>query len=260
MTVASPVWDPEVYTRFNAERLRPGFELMARVPDDLPPGPVWDLGFGTGDHAAALAARFPSREVFGLDRSPDMLAAASRLAARVVWRQGDLDDWSAPEPAALLFSNAALHWLPEHHTLFARLFAQLAPGGVLAVQMPNNLDNAAHRTGFDLVEEWGLAEASGHLFRGDWVLDPAAYYDLLRAAGAGRIDIWETVYQHQIVSGGVTAWVEGTMLRPVLSTLDALKGAAFLAAYRERVDEAYPPQADGVTLYPQSRIFMVAQR
>ncbi len=260
MTPTSPVWDPEVYARFKAERLRPGFELMARVPDNLPPGAAWDLGCGTGDHAAALAGRFVAREVFGLDRSPDMLAAAARLSARVAWRQADLTSWRAPEPAALLFSNAALHWLPDHHTLFARLFAFLAPGGVLAVQMPNNLDNAAHRVGYQLVEEWGLADASGHLFRGDWVLTPSAYYDLLRAAGAREIDVWEAVYQHQIATGGVTAWVEGTMLRPVLSTLDAQKGAAFLAAYRARVDEAYRPQADGVTLYPQSRIFMVARR
>ena len=257
---ATPHWDPDIYARFKAERLRPGFELMARIPDDLPSGAVWDLGCGTGDHAAALAMRFADREVIGLDRSADMLAAAAQHGAPVTWRRGDLTGWTAPEPAALLFSNAALHWLPEHHTLFTRLFGMLAPGGVLAVQMPNNLDNAAHRVGFELVEQWGLAEASGHLFRGDWVLGPAAYYDLLRVAGARTIDVWETVYQHQIVSGGVTAWVEGTMLRPVLSTLDAERGAAFLAAYRARVDEAYPPRTDGVTLYPQSRIFMVARR
>lgn len=257
---AAPRWDPDVYARFKAERLRPGFELMARVPDDLPCGDVFDLGCGAGDHAVALGRRFAGRTAHGIDRSADMLASAARHGARVNWVEADLRAWKPAAPPALIFSNAALHWLDDHAALFARLFGYLPPGGVLAVQMPNNLDNAAHRIGFSLVEAWGLVAGAGHLFRGDWVLEASAYYDLLRAAGASGLDVWETVYQHQIPSGGVTAWVEGTMLRPVLSALDPEQGAAFLADYRVRVDEAYPPQADGVTLYPQSRIFMVARR
>jgi trans-aconitate 2-methyltransferase len=256
----TPVWDPDIYARFKAERLRPGFEMMARVPDDLPPGDIYDLGCGGGEHAGALAVRFPDRIVFGVDRSTDMLAAAARTGGRVTWVEADLRNWAPSTPPALIFSNAALHWLDDHAALFARLLGHLATGGVLAVQMPNNLDNAAHRVGYKLVEAWGLAEASAHLFRGDWVLQPSTYYDLLRAAGAVHVDIWESVYQHQIAAGGVTSWVEGTMLRPVLSTLDADCGAAFLSAYRTEVDTVYPPQADGVTLYPQSRIFMLARR
>jgi trans-aconitate 2-methyltransferase len=92
------------------------------------------------------------------------------------------------------------------------------------------------------------------------VQEPAFYFDLLVASGAGSIDIWETTYQHQLGRAGVTDWVKGTALRPILSHVSPAEGEAFLADYDLAVRRAYPPQANGVTLYPQRRLFMVAVR
>ena len=52
------------------------------------------------------------------------------------FEQGDFFTWQPAEPLDLIYTNAALQWVDRHETLFSRLLSLLAPGGVLAVQMP----------------------------------------------------------------------------------------------------------------------------
>lgn len=253
------LWDPAQYARYADARLRPGFELMARLPP-LPPGAIVDLGCGAGEHLIALAAAFPDHAACGVDLSPDMLDRARAAAPALAWRQADIAGWAPEAPVALLFSNAALQWLEHHAALVPALFQHVAPGGAFAVQMPSNLGAAAHEIARALCREMGRDDLVAALRSGATVLEATAYYDLLRAAGATEVDVWETTYLHQLGPAGVTDWVKGTALRPVLTALSAEAGAAFLDAYDARVRTAYPPRADGVILYPQRRVFMVAQR
>lgn len=259
--IAAVRWDPAQYARYADARLRPGFELMDRLPA-LPAGAVVDLGCGAGEHVIALAARMPDRRVIGVDLSPEMLARARAAAPDLDWRLSDIGDWApAPDtPVALLFSNAALQWLEDHATLLPRLFAHVAPGGVFALQMPSNLGSAAHEIARDLCREMGREDLVAALRSGATVLEATAYYDLLRAAGGMDVDVWETTYLHQLGAAGVTDWVKGTALRPVLTALAPDDAARFLETYDVRVRRAYPPRADGVTLYPQRRVFLVARR
>ena len=48
------VWDPAIYNRYKAYRDRPALDLMLRLPQDLEPREVWDLGCGAGEQAAGL--------------------------------------------------------------------------------------------------------------------------------------------------------------------------------------------------------------
>ncbi len=257
--MAHPLWDPQQYGRYAAERLRPGFELMARI-GAAPAGDLVDLGCGTGEHLIALAQRFPGRAAFGVDLSPEMLAKARAAAPEIAWAEGDIAAWVPAGPVAILFSNAALHWLGGHDRLIPLLFDWLAPGGWLALQMPSNLGARAHEIARELCLERGWREAAAAMFGIDWVRPPGVYYDLLRAQGAGDLDLWETTYLHALGPDGVTDWVKGTALRPILSALNEEDASAFLAEYDRRVRAAYPPQADGVTLYPQKRLFVLGQR
>ena len=68
--------------------------------------------------AAALRARFPKRRLVGVDASPAMLAQARGYDATA---EADIAQWQPDTPPALIFSNAALHWLPDHATLLPRL-------------------------------------------------------------------------------------------------------------------------------------------
>lgn len=252
-------WDPDQYARFAGERLRAGFELMARI-GKLPPGDIVDLGCGAGEHAAALAERWPDRRVTGVDASPEMLGRARAAHPGLTWREGDLRTWAASKPLALVFSNAALHWVDDHAGRLARWMEMLAPGGTLAVQAPSNEDSAAHHAMVRICKENGWRGALDGLFGLDWVRPGAEYYDMLRGAGGVDVDVWETTYQHVLAAGGVTEWLKGTALRPILTTLSPGDGAAFVKLFDAATREAYPERADGATLYPQRRVFMVARR
>ena len=85
-----------------------------------------------------------------------------------------------------------------------------------------------------------------------------SYYELL--AGCTRsLDIWETEYL-QVLEGKdpVLEWVKGTGLRPILNGLDDHERELFLVEYARRLRAAYPVRADGRTLYPFRRLFIVA--
>jgi trans-aconitate 2-methyltransferase len=52
----------------------------------------------------------------------------------------------------------------------------------------------------------------------------------------------------------------GSVVRPVLDRLEPDRRPEFLRVYGERLAAAYPPRADGKTLLPFLRVFMVAKR
>jgi trans-aconitate 2-methyltransferase len=85
------------------------------------------------------------------------------------------------------------------------------------------------------------------------------YYGWLRPLSRA-LDIWETVYVHALTGeDAVAEWTKGTALRPVLAALDDEKEReGFLAEYKRRLRAAYPPRADGTTLFPFRRLFIVA--
>jgi trans-aconitate 2-methyltransferase len=252
------VWDPGQYLKYGDERLRPGFDLLGRV-GELPPGDLWDLGCGTGAHLRVIAARWPGRRAVGLDASAEMLAKAAAEPSAIEWRQGRVDDWRPETPSALVFSNAMLHWVDDHATLFPRLFERLAPGGVLAVQMPRSYEQPSHRLMREVAGDGPWAARLAPLLRPEPAGAPALYYDVL-APRAQALDIWETEYQH-VLHGPmpVLEWVRGTALRPLLEALRPEERPTFEAAYQARLAYAYPRRPDGATLFPFRRIFIVAR-
>lgn len=254
-------WDAAQYTRFEAERTRPVIDLLARVPA----GGVHraaDLGCGPGNSTEALIARWPEAAVEGLDNSPEMIAAARARLPDVRFTIADLAEWEGAGRYDLLLSNAVLQWLPDHPGLLARLYRGLAPGGRLAVQMPDNADEPSHR----LMREVSLAgpwadRQAGARRRFDARLAPAAYFDLLTALGA-EVDLWRTTYFHALPGGpaAVVDWVSGTGLRPYLAPLSAAEARDFTARYTEAIAAAYPEREGGAVLLPFPRLFFIARR
>ncbi|MCX7149966.1 MAG: methyltransferase domain-containing protein [Rhodocyclales bacterium] len=252
-------WNPDQYLKFSEPRLRPAVDLLARVAVTAP-GRVYDLGCGAGNVTRLLAERWPAASITGVDDSAEMLAQAAHGPGAVTWIRQSLADWAPPVPADVIFSNAALHWLPRHDQLFPRLLGQLAPGGVLAVQMPGNFSAASHSLIAETVRHGAWRHKLEHLLRPAPVAEPGAYYAMLEPL-AESIDIWETEYL-QILQGidPVKEWTKGTWLKQFLDELEEPECAAFEADYARRLRIAYPPMADGVTLFPFRRLFIVAHR
>ncbi|MFB0489383.1 trans-aconitate 2-methyltransferase [Methylobacterium sp. OAE515] len=255
-------WNPALYTCFEDERTRPAAELLARVPLDAPVLAV-DLGCGPGNSTALIAARYPDAEVIGLDTSPAMLESARARLSGLAFALADAATWVPERAPDLIFANAVLQWLPDHATLLPRLFGLLAPDGVLAVQMPDNLAEPSHRLMREVAGAgpWSAAigdpAVAGRLGR---MLEPTAYYDLL-APHAAEVDVWRTTYHHRMAdAASIVDWVSATGLRPFLDPLDTDQKPRFLAAYECAIAEGYLPRSDGQRLLAFPRVFIVARK
>jgi len=252
-------WNPDLYLAFGDHRLRPAIDLMARIPLKAPRRIV-DLGCGPGHVTKLLAERWPEGETVGIDNSSAMLERARHDFPTLAFRLGDIADWRADPPVDLIFTNAALHWLDDHDQLFPHLLAQLNSSGVLAAQMPRNFDAPSHRALLETAEAGPWRAKLASLLRREPVQAPAAYHRIL-APLAQDLDIWESEYLH-VLSGEdpVAAWNKATALRPFLDALVEPERSAFEAAYRTRLRRAYPCEADGRTLFPFRRLFIIARR
>jgi trans-aconitate 2-methyltransferase len=252
-------WDPQQYLSFSDHRLRPAIDLLARVPAAAP-ALVYDLGCGAGNVTALLRRRWPQARVIGIDSSEAMLEKARQSLPEGEFRQADLATWQPEAAADVIFTNAALHWLPDHDALFPRLFGGLGADGVLAVQMPRNFAAPSHRHIHDTIMDGPWRERLAPLWR-DAPVQPPAHYHRLLAPQATVLDIFEVEYLQRLTGvDPVKEWTKGTWLKPFLDALPEGERADFEEGYAARLREAYPPEADGATLFPFRRLFIVAVR
>lgn len=252
------MWDPDVYQRYGDERSRPFFDLVGRIVADAPRRVV-DLGCGPGDLTATLAARWPSARVEGVDSSPEMIGKAA--GDRVTFSVGDVRTWQPAPDVDVLVSNAVLQWVPGHEALLPAWVAGVAPGAVIAIQVPGNFDAPSHREMHALATapRWRDALAGVGLIR--QVPDHAAYARVFTAAGCA-VDAWATTYLHLLPATGdehpVLRWMDGTALRPVKAALPAADWQVFRTALGERLAAAYPVE-NGLVHFPFHRNFVVAR-
>src|SRR4051812_2483988 len=188
---ATEDWNAKQYLKFADERTRPPRDLLAQVPLDSPRR-VADLGCGPGNSTELLVERYPNTEMIGVDSSPDMLRQARKHLPGCTFVEGDLSTWMSEPGTDLLFGNAVFHWVPDHPKVLARLLQSLPPGGVLAVQMPDNTNEPA----LMLMEKVAASLAQPNVARKD-LPKPEHYYDVLRPL-CSQIDIWHTHYNHFI--------------------------------------------------------------
>jgi len=254
-----PGWDPTQYLRFSDERMRPALDLMERI-DSAAPGLVIDLGCGPGNVTQLLSARWPQARLIGVDASGPMLARAQAALPGASFIKADIATWTPDAKPDVIYSNAALHWLPDHSAVFPRLLSLLAPGGLLAVQMPL-MHDAPFRTLIPQVAAKGpWAAALAHVAPVAPILSPDEYWDMIRPH-VTALDIWETTYRHALEGDdAVMQWASGTSLRPFLDALhDEGMRHDFRQAYAEALRPFYPRRADGTTSLPFHRLFIVGR-
>ncbi len=259
--IAGSRWNTEQYGLFDRERLQPGLDLLARIEHRQVQHAI-DLGCGRGELTELIAARWPKARVVGLDHSAEMLAKAPG-GSRIQWLHTDLAEWDPGQKWDLIFSNAALHWLPDHATLFPRLAAMLNHNGCLAVQMPDNFSEPSHQLILEALRTGcagGAALCEADLLESlstKRVLPASAYYDLLSSLG-GRVSLWCTTYIHSLQGENpVLEWVRGSALRPVLASLGPGQAERFEEVYAQQLRAAYPASTDGRTLFPFRRLFLL---
>ena len=129
------------------------------------PQHVLEVGCGTGHNLVRLRQHFPGARLTGLDLSEAMLARARRKLAgttpAVAWRRQAYDRPLQEEPPfdLLLFSYALTMFNPGWEEAIAAAWADLAPGGLVAV-----VD--FHTSPFPLLVRWlavNHVRVAGHL-------------------------------------------------------------------------------------------------
>ena len=166
--------------------------------------------------------------------------------------EANIAHWAPPENTDVLFANRS--------STGARLRqlqgAGALPQRVLAVQMPDSLDEPAHVLMREVAHLAWRNRLAEHARLRD-ALEPGVYYDALRPLCA-RLEIWHTIYNHVLDDAtAIVEWVKGTLCgRSSIHRYAERK--QYVAEYTKRIAEAYLPQADGKVLLRFPRIFIVA--
>jgi len=225
-------WNPARYERFERERSQPFHDLLEGV-QPAPRGRALDLGCGTGKLTRALHAR--AAATLGIDRSETMLAEAPEVDG-LSFQRVAIEEFEPDAPYDIVFSNAALQWLPDHDALFGRIAAWVAPGGQLAVQMPANQHHISHETARRIAAaEFGIEP------RGTSVLRPDDYASILYRLGFRDVNVRLNVYLHELDGrDDVVEWVAGTLLNAYRARLSEADFERFVTRHRETLLAALP--------------------
>ena len=253
-------WDPGLYERFTAQRTQPFWDLAGLIDESVPIERMVDLGCGTGSLTADLAARLGVGRALGVDSSEAMLDRASTHSSpRLSFERGDIGSWTSPAEFGLVFSNAALHWVPDHPGVLERWRDALAPGGQLAVQVPYNADHPAPQAAVRVAHREPFLSALGGDPPPDAVTAnvrrPEEYARLLHDLGFGARSVRMEVYGHLLPShDAVIEWIRGSTLTRFFGRLPGELHDPFVDAVRTEYLDAVGTGEP--VFYPFKRILM----
>ena len=179
-----PRWDGVAYAANTGHHRANDAWYLERFPV-RPADRLLDVGCGSGDFTAIVAALVPDGHVVGVDPQPTMLEEAARVArpnqSFALGTAQGLRAAVAPDAAFdAVFTRATLQWVPwaEHPGVVESMAALVRPGGWVRVEMGGhgNIRDIA-----DVVSEISLAHGGGVA---PWAFpDAAQYLDLFERAG-----------------------------------------------------------------------------
>lgn len=252
-------WDPKIYLRYEQYRTRPAMDLISQIKLEIP-GAIVDLGCGPGNVTHKLANKWKKRQVYGIDNSHQMLAQAKANYNNINWNLSAIENWSPQTPTALIFSNAALHWVSNKPSLLTKLVDFLEPGGHFAFQIPIT-EHSEYQV---CIRQTIESQRWRNKLKKIWIYkDPLPAESIYQALlpVCSTVDIWVTNYIHVLEGDSpVTAWIKATGLTPYLEVLSHKERHEFLSDYTQCVNKSYQKQSNGSTLFPMKRIFAVAKK
>lgn len=249
-------WNPELYLRFTQERTQPAIDLLKRI-DRAAPRKILDVGCGPGNSTQILVQRWPDAAVLGIDSSVAMIAKAQADYPQGNWAVMSALHLDYVNEFDVIFSNAVIHWLPDHETLLNTLIQALTDNGVLAIQMPLYHEMAVYA----LVETLYHNRFPASTFDSSRAFNFHStdyYYDLL-AQMPCRFSLWETSYVHVMPTHQqILEMIQSAGLKPYLDDIasDAQR-VAFAQEVLQHLPTIYKSQPDGRVLFPFKRLFLL---
>ncbi len=249
-------WNAAQYLKFKKERTQPALDLVMRIRH-LSPQTIVDIGCGPGNSTSVLKSVFHNSNILGIDNSQNMIDKARKTYPDIQFEVHDVNSFEGRYD--LLFSNACLQWIPNHHTLIPALMNNLNDGGTLAVQMPMNEEEPLYKIIKDIASDpkWGLDEV---MRQTNGTLKPLEYYNILSGC-ASSFDIWEIKYHYRLQDHeALVEFVKGARLRPYLDFLGNEKGKEFEKEVIECSKVFYPVMSDGKVILGFRRFFFTANK
>lgn len=214
---------------------------------------VLDIGCGDGKITAEIAKRVPHGRVLGIDRSEEMIALANRLVQlpHVSFRVLDAQALDFDNEFDAVFSNSALHWMPDQAAVVRGIARALKPGGRVFLSMGGRgtaasgfkaLDAMAHEPRWS---EFLAGAASPYHFLG-----PQEYEPWLANAGirADRVELVSKPMRHADVAA-LEGWFRTTWMA-YSGRVPEGQRAEFLRELASRASEDCTIAEDGALLMP----------
>jgi trans-aconitate 2-methyltransferase len=292
-------WNPALYLKFNAARIRPAIDLL-QTSSSMFSNPssvknVLDLGCGPGNVTPYLCQSFINAHVEGVDSSEEMIDKANKtnyeeqMKNRISFRVGTIENEGLFNTRSydLVYSNAALHWCVDHHKLLPRLLNTLVAknGGVLAIQMPDTMNQPSHTLMETAALRCGLLNSVQNIRIPRTEHSPDWYFKLLSPI-CKEVEMWSTEYIQQLPiqpqtykdshdpipqRHPVLEFTKSTGLMPIISALGGElneKCQKYLDEYNRLLEEEYPTisiknkfhsRGKTVVLMPFKRFFIVCK-
>ncbi len=253
-------WNPELYLKFKEQRTQPARDLISRI-DLKYPERILDIGCGPGNSSKELKNRWIKAEILGLDSSETMISKAisdypgiNFVLADATGQLGYLGKFD------IIFSNAAVQWMPGIDVLLPNLFSMLIPGGIMAMQIPNPstmpIQIAVDQASAD--EKWVNKFNSFH--NGLFLHEPGYYFDILNEL-SDDINLWETHYHHIMPDHeSIIDWYSSTGMKPYLDLLEEDEKEQFRSKVLDIIRQEYPLQRNTNVLFKFRRIFFTAEK
>lgn len=227
-------WNPAQYNKFKDQRAKPFNDLVGLV-DKQNLNRVLDLGCGTGELTKSLFDSLKPKSLIGLDASDEMLAESVKYRMPgLEFKLGKIEDFGPDSKFDLIFSNAALQWVPDHEKLFPKIFSWISEDGQIAIQMPCNLDHPSHSVARRVAQRLFPAKFSARAMNPTLSLE--RYAEILYQNGFHQQICRIEVYGHPMSSGtSVIEWTKGTSLTAYQAQLSEPDFQNFLKVYSEEL-------------------------
>ena len=200
-------WNAESYAhnaRFVADLGQPVVELLAPRPGEV----IMDLGCGDGALTESLVSA--SATVVGVDGSPDLVAAARSRGLDV--RLMDAQRLDLPERFDAIFSNAALHWMPDAPAVVEGVRRHLKPSGRFVGEFGGHGNVAAVVTALlAVLARRGINGTALH----PWYFPTVEEYRALLEIGGFAVDSIELIPRPTPLPSGIEGWL-ATFASPFL--------------------------------------------
>lgn len=252
-------WNANQYQKFEAQRTLPAMDLARAIPLSSVKSCL-DVGCGIGNSTAVLQQRFPEAQILGVDSSENMLQTARNQHPQAEYQ---LLDAGTELPRLnrtfdVVFSNACIQWIPQQNQILSDMMGLLNPGGVLAVQIPQQAKHPVQQ----ILQQMAKSEPWQEKLQAKtfYTLSESEYYDQLSERSTD-FRMWETVYFHEMPSHeSILEWYRGTGLRPYLAQLQESDHPIFEQELLKRIKQTYPVQKNGTILFRFPRLFWIARK